>query len=385
MKNFCAIICEFNPFHNGHRYFLEKAKQFSGADFILCIMSGNFTQRGDMCIFDKYTRARHAISGGADCVLELPVSFSVAPADIFAKGAVKIANAIPSVKTLAFGCESGTAENFINAAKILLNESREFKRVFSENSEAGESYIKSLEKAFEADGGEKDFLSSPNNILGVEYTKALCFNKNLDILPIKRMGSGYSDELLGNNFSSATAIRKNIKAPLIKNNVPDFVYADIKTAFTDTEKYENALKLILTRTDAQDLKQIFGCSEGLENRLKAKESALFYKIIDECTNKRYSASRIKRILAANFLGLKANDCTDFLNAPLYLKPLALKKDKKDEILSEFSRSDFPLMLSGSDSLKLSGHAEKCKKLDDFASLQWQTLTEHYYTEKLLLI
>ena len=96
-----AIICEFNPFHNGHRYLLEKAKKLSGADAVLCIMSGNFTQRGEICVLDKYTRAKHAILGGADCVIQLPAPFAVAPAEIFAKGAIKILSSIPEVAFLA--------------------------------------------------------------------------------------------------------------------------------------------------------------------------------------------------------------------------------------------------------------------------------------------
>lgn len=385
MKSFCAIISEFNPFHNGHRYLLEKARALSGADFIACVMSGDFTQRGDIAVLNKYARARHAISGGADCVLALPVSFSVAPAEIFARGAVKIFSAIPSVKTLAFGCESGNKDNFLNAAKILSDESPRFKDVFAASSAAGESYIKSLERAFEADGGEKGFISSPNNILGVEYAKSLKFNKNIDILPIKRIGAGYSDKALGANFSSAAAIRRNINDPLVKYNVPDFVYDDLKYAFKDENKFENALKLILTRTDEKTLKRIFGCGEGLENRLKAKEGEPFLKIIEECTGKRYPAARIKRILTANFLKLFSDECKSFLNSPLYLKPLAVKKEKKDEIFAYLSRSDYPLILSGSDATKLEGQAKLCKELDDFASRQWQAVTGENYTEKLLLI
>ena len=109
----CAVICEFNPFHNGHKYLIEKAKRQSDCDAVLCIMSGNFTQRGEVCIFDKYTRARHAIAGGADCVIQLPAPFAVAPAEIFAKGAIKILSSIPDVTEIAFGCESADFKKFL--------------------------------------------------------------------------------------------------------------------------------------------------------------------------------------------------------------------------------------------------------------------------------
>ena len=110
-----AIICEFNPFHSGHEYLIEQAKRMSGCDAVLCIMSGNFTQRGEMCINGKYIRAKHAILGGADCVIQLPAPFAVAPAEIFASGAVKILSAIPDIKYLAFGCENADLDYYKNA------------------------------------------------------------------------------------------------------------------------------------------------------------------------------------------------------------------------------------------------------------------------------
>ena len=206
-----AIICELNPFHNGHKYLIEKAKEMTGCGAVLCIMSGNFTQRGDMCIADKYARAKHAIFGGADLVIQLPSPFAVAPAEIFAKGAIKILSAIPEVTTLAFGCESGNKQDFINSAKLLIGENEKFKSVLNEKLATGESYVKSYSCAFEACAGKKDLLSKPNNILALEYTKAILrTNANMNILPIKRIGADYNDGELKENFSSASAIRKNL-------------------------------------------------------------------------------------------------------------------------------------------------------------------------------
>ncbi|MDE6075210.1 MAG: nucleotidyltransferase family protein [Clostridia bacterium] len=123
----CAIICEFNPFHNGHAYLLRRARELSGCDAVLCVMSGSFTQRGEICRTDKFLRAKHAVLCGADAVVELPAPFAVAPAEIFARGAVGIISSIPQVKCVAFGCESGSAEDFLNAAKIANGESGLFK------------------------------------------------------------------------------------------------------------------------------------------------------------------------------------------------------------------------------------------------------------------
>ena len=115
----CAIICEYNPFHNGHKYLIDRARELSGCDFILCLMSGSFTQRGEAAILPKFTRAEHAIEGGADCVLQLPALFSVAPAEIFARGAISILKAIPAVSCLAFGSENAAVNDIVRAADIL--------------------------------------------------------------------------------------------------------------------------------------------------------------------------------------------------------------------------------------------------------------------------
>ena len=225
----CAIICEFNPFHNGHKYLIERAKELSGCDAVLCIMSGNFTQRGDICILDKYTRAKHAVLGGADGVIQLPAEFAVAPAEIFARGAVKILSAIPEVTTLAFGCECGKAVDFIESAIILSRESEEFKSELEKNLSTGKSFIKSYAEAFRHEGGNKEIISNPNNILGLEYTKAvLKINPDLAVLPVPRVGAGHKSTELRENYSSASAIRQNMQSPLVLRNLPDYVFDDLK-------------------------------------------------------------------------------------------------------------------------------------------------------------
>lgn len=382
----CGIICEFNPFHNGHKYLLEQVRELSHCDYLICIMSASFTQRGDICIADKYVRAKHAVFGGADCVLELPVSFAVAPAEIFAKGAIKILSNIPHLNTLAFGCERANHDLILSSAKLLLNETAEFKEILNCNLNDGESFIKSYQMAFERCGGCSNLLTQPNNILAIEYTKTILRNKvNIDILPIKRIGSGYGDRELKDNYSSASAIRANFLSPAIKGNVPDYVFSDLKDFSKQQNLYESYLKLILSRTNAEDLKRIYGCSEGLENALKSLENEDFCEIIAKLTSKRYSSSRIKRILCANFLNLYQDDCERYLGSELYLKPLAVKKDCADKILSILSASEYPTVTSGSDKLKLNEAAKECKRSDDFAYAQWQQITGYNSKDKILII
>ena len=382
----CGIICEFNPFHNGHEYLLKEARKLSGCDAVLCIMSGNFTQRGDVCVVEKHTRAKHAVLGGADCVIELPTAFSIAPAEIFASGAVKILSPIPELDTIAFGCESGNESNFLRAAELLNNESETFKAALHAKLDEGESYIKSYAFAFASAGGNAELLSKPNNTLGVEYTKAvLRTKKDIKILPIQRIGSNYNDEELKQNFSSASAIRQNISSPLVKDNVPAFVVDDLNEFNAETERYEDYLRLTLSRTSAEDLAKIYGCKDGLKNALKALQTLPFKQIIDNATSKRFTASRIKRILCANFLNLYQADCEKFLSSDLYISPLAVKKESADKILSALAKSPYPVLTCGTDEKKLCETAKQCKKQDDFAYLQWQQITNANAANKIVIV
>lgn len=359
-----AIICEFNPFHNGHKYLIEQAESKSGCDKILCIMSGNFTQRGEMCVFDKYTRARHAILGGADCVIQLPAPFAVAPAEIFAAGAVKILSAIPEVTKLAFGCENGDIESFKTSANFLIDESNKFKRVLEKKLKDGESYIKSYASAFEECGGDSSIVQNPNNILGLEYTKSLLrLRSDIEILPLKRTGAGYKDCSLCDNFSSASAIRKNLGDKQVEGNVPPYVFGDLRHA-SCTQDYDNYLKHCLFMTGADELRQVYGCSEGLENKLKSLENCDIDTIMKGATSKRYSSSRVRRILCANALNCKQADTEKFLQSDLYLKILAVKKHCADEMLSVLSKSTYPL-LTGIDDSNLAATAKQCFEKDKY--------------------
>lgn len=380
----CAIICEFNPFHNGHKYLLEQARDLCGCDKILCLMSGSFTQRGEICIQSRSVRARHAVLGGADAVLELPVAFSVAPAEVFAKGAIKLLSSIPDVCTLAFGCENDDKQEFLRAAELLNNESPEFKAELEKGLKNGDSHIVSYRNAFVKSGGNASLTDKPNNVLGLEYTKAILRSKsNIDILPIKRTGADFSDGALRENFSSAKAIRQNLNSELIKNNVPDFVLND-KLYDSQTE-FGDCMRLVLTRTEAEKLCDIYGCGEGLENRLKSLELLTFDEIIESATTKRYSSSRIRRILSANFLNLKKSSCEKFLSAPLYLKPIAVKKDCADELLAALSKSPFPVLTTGSGKLLLENTALECLECDEFAYNQWLAVTHFNKRENGLIL
>lgn len=336
----CVIICEFNPFHNGHKYLIGQAKKLTGCGAVVCVMSGSFTQRGEICRTDKFLRAKHAVLCGADAVIELPAPFAVAPAEIFARGAVKIIAALPNVKYLTFGCEScgdggnWSAADFAGAAEILCNESVEFKSALNAGLNGGDSYIRAYSAAFEKCGGAKALLSSPNNILGVEYAKAvLKSGKDIRLAPVKRVGAGYSDERLDGTYSSAHGIRLNAGNPEIKQSMPECSYADFTSSRDNTARFEQMAVDCLFMCDKNNLKRVYGCTEGLENRLKSLSFGNgFETIVGLAASKRYSKARIRRILCGNLLGVYSDDTEKFLQSDLNANILAVKKERADELL-----------------------------------------------------
>ncbi len=386
---FCAVICEYNPFHNGHRYQLNEIRARSGCDKILCLMSGNFTQRGEAAILGKYQRARHAVECGADLVLELPAAFSVSSAELFAKGAVHILGSIPSVTTLAFGCESGDKESFLAAAQATLNESKEFKAALKENMKGGTSYIRARNAAVLAfhDEIDESLLSAPNNVLGTEYCRAILAEKvKIDPLPIIRIGGRYADTSLFKNFSSATALRACLKEDTrkarkaLKRNVPEHVLDDLKNA--KDLPFEQACFCALAAAEAEDVADCPDCSEGLENRLKsmARYNPEYDAALAKIVSKRYTLSRLKRILTQNFLGVYLKDVRSYVQSQLYYKVLAVKKTDAENLLGELSKGEFPSVVRKSDYNLLKKDARDCFETDIYANDMYNALSGEYTGE-----
>jgi predicted nucleotidyltransferase len=335
-------------------------------------MSGSFTQRGNAAILDKFTRAKHAILAGADVVLELPAPFASAPAEIFAKGAIKIADSLNCDNTLAFGCE--TPADFLTIAKSLLDENYSFKNILEENLKEGNSFAKSYCTAASMSDIPQEILAKPNNILAVEYAKAIFEQQsNIQMLPIQRLGSGYNDGSLKENYSSATAIRANLKDEIIAANVPQYVFDDLKSSSYDKRAYEYILHYALLSADINKLKDTFGCAEGLESKIKNISNMSTEDIIKECTSKRYSSSRIRRILLNNALNFSAKQTLSFLQGDLYLKPLAINAEKKNDILSLLGNAKYPLAIRQMDLTKLSTGAKSCFDKSTFTDGVWDIM------------
>ena len=372
----CAIICEYNPFHNGHLYHLGAAKQATGADFVVCIMSGNFVQRGEAATMGKYARARHAVLAGADAVIELPVVFSTSSAEFFAQGAVKLSGAIPEVEALCFGVENGNEKDFFRAAEMLEREPAKVSDDIRRRMKKGESYIKARAGAWaeatgleSADSCEKTFplslLTAPNNILGVEYARAIrSRQKTIRLFPIQRIGSGYSEETLRADYPSATALRAALeRGERLSDGVPEYVRGDLPlTLENDLEALE---KLALLQRSAEDIKSVLDCSEGLENALKRAAEENVKDIARALTSKRYTTSRLRRVLLQNLLGISEAFIRESFASPLYLRLLAVRKGRED-VLSALGRSAYPILSRSGDEQRLQGTARACAEKERFA-------------------
>ncbi len=385
----CAVICEYNPFHNGHRYQLSEIRAKSGCDKILCLMSGNFTQRGEAAVLGKYTRARHAVECGADVVLELPAAFAVSSAELFARGAVHILGSIPSVTTLAFGCENGDKDSFLLAANATLNESKEFKAALKENMKGGTSYIRARNAAVLAfhDEIDESLLSAPNNVLGTEYCRAILAEKfQIEPMPIPRVGGGYADTSLFKNFSSATALRACLKEDsrkarkALKRNVPEQVLEDLQNA--KELPFETAAMCALSSTPADEVAACPDCSEGLENRLKsmARYNPEYHSVLQKIVSKRYTLSRLKRILMQNFLGVRLKDVRSYAESSLYYNVLAVKKTDAEALFGELAQGKYPSIIRKSDFNLLKKDALDCFERDVYANDLYNALSGAYTNE-----
>ena len=364
----CSAICEYNPFHLGHLKHLNYIKENLNPDYTVIFMSGNFTQRGEGAILDKYTRAIHAIKAGADIVIELPTVFALSNAEIFAKGGVKLINSLPKPNDICFGTETNDLNGLISVAKELSIESDDFKKVLKRELDNGEPLVKARITALkESTNGNVDlsFVNSPNNILAIEYVKAILENNyDLSIKPIKREGDNYNSAKIQKDCPSALAIRQAIKDGKInktKNFVPNFVYKDLPKTLPSFDK---EIIFSLLKQSKTDISKITDCSEGLENKIKAliKDNYTLDDLLFKLKSKRYTEARLKRILYSSMLNITKDFTLKCLNSDLYLKVLAVNKNKEN-ILSDLSQSKYPLITRKSDVNKLSGVALDCFNKD----------------------
>ncbi|PXW92621.1 putative nucleotidyltransferase [Streptohalobacillus salinus] len=319
-----GLIVEYNPFHNGHLYHIEESLKKSNAEVVIAVMSGQFLQRGAPAIVDKFTRAKMAIDHGCDLVIELPTIFATQHSDIFSTAALTLLNKC-QIDHLIFGSESGDIDalmglqNKLDANRSAINQS------IKPYLDDGLNYPLAYQKAVVALGLQSDEKSTPNNILGLGYIKARnAINPDITIGTIKRKQAAYHDGVLQTPISSATAIRNSLfeetKQP--ETAMPKKAYHDLISYRTQTGRYHSwdlyypYIKYRLLTDDLSELRTIQGMDEGIEYRLvrAAKQATTFTEFLKMIHTKRYTHTRISRLLVQLLLSIKAVDVESQLNA-----------------------------------------------------------------------
>ena len=371
--NVVGIIAEYNPFHFGHKYHLNMAKKISNSQYSIAIISGSFVQRGEPSMVDKWTKAKMAIDNGVDLVIELPFIFATQSAELFAYGAVSLLDKLNIVDFLAFGSEINQINALHPIAKILAEEPPLYKENLKKHLNLGFSYpvacTRALQKFFDKYKHEKvnDYiiekaLSSPNTILSVEYLKSLIkLNSKIKPISIERIGSQYNEVKLNHKIASATAIREKILKNNNLNDIKDHMpyetyinllkYLDKYKGFNSLYNYNHIIHYLLRIENNKKISNIINVETGLDNRIidKSNQYNNMDSFIQSISSKRYTKSRIKRILVHLMMWLDKNTFNQLhAHHPSYVRILA-SNQKGFEIINMIKkRSKIPIIVKYSD-------------------------------------
>ncbi len=326
-----AVIAEYNPFHNGHLKQLRSAKRETNADALVVVMSGSFTQHGDLCIADKYTRANWAIQAGADLVIELPTVYSLSTAKNFACGALKTLSMLGEY-TLSFGTEADELQDLNMAAEFMASESRDMSNLLKGYLNEGYSVAKSRTMALDKIRPDiANMLQSPNNILAVEYMKAgVNYNSKVDFHSVERKPDD------NKKYHSSTKIRNLIaQNEDVSKFIPPFVNLE---NCIDITKYNTISTYAMKAMSAQELKDLANISEGMENRIYQSNFNSYEEFLT-LTSKRYTRSTIKRIAATATVGVTKELVALANEQKPYCTVLAFKPSKKKALFKLLAESD----------------------------------------------
>lgn len=383
-----GLITEYNPFHNGHQYHIEKARELTNADAVIIVMSGNFVQRGTPAIMPKHLRAEAALKAGASLILELPVCYASGSAEFFAYGAISLLHKLGCVDSICFGSECGDIETLQNLAKIISKEPTEYKKFLNHYLKEGNSFPLARQKAM------KDYLQNeqldsvlgePNNILGIEYLKAL-YRLNSKITPytIKRISSNYHDEHLQEHFSSASAIRKKVfesEFSKLESQIPSSSISMFENFYqirypVCVNDFSLLLKYKLLSENKLSLQEYADVSEELANRIinRLNDYMNFEQFCELLKTKEVTYSRISRALIHILLNIKKYDYTEIE----YARMLGFRKEDAF-VLSEIKKnSTIPLISKLGSVNSLSESANNMFDMDIFASNLYESIITHKF-------
>lgn len=375
--NFCGIICEFNPFHNGHKYIIEQAKKISGQN-VICLMSGDFVQRGAASIENKYERAKKAIFNGANAVLELPTIYACSNAENFAMGAIRIFNKL-GITTLAFGIENTKLELLKKIAKLKFENSEKFQNAFKNEIQNGINYNTALKRSIANTLNNQnifEILNKPNNILAIEYlTAMLKTNSKIKPIAINRCDNGYYSESEKDEFMSASQIRKNI---FDGKNIDKYIPKNAKiNNFFDKNAINclNSMQILKIRTStSKQLSILYDYNEGIEYRVikLAKTCRNLEQLKQNVVTPRYREQRVNKLLIYPILNITSDLVKKSFTCKPVVKLLAIhKKDKT--LLSNFNKHKISIISNNNDYSNLSITQKKIISIDLNASEIYQSI------------
>ncbi len=384
-----GLIVEYNPFHNGHLYHLKKSIEETNATHTIAIMSGNFLQRGEPALFDKYTRAYAAVKNGVDLVIELPTMFACQSAEIFSHGAIATLNSLNCVDYICFGSEEGDVNILKTISKILVDEPNEFKIYFKKYLDDGMlfptarslalfDYINKFNILNISKERLLDILNSSNNILGLEYIKSILkLKSNIKPYTITRVQSKYNSETIESNICSATAIRKQLKdfnnidsiSSVVPSNTFDTLKDKINNNFNPMfdDNYFEILSSIILR-DINILNTYFEVNEGIENKIYQSifTSSSLDDLKESIKSKRYTMTKVKRTLNNILLGITKNDMNNIKNIDSvpYVRILAFN-DKGREIIKNIKNNSDVNIINKFSNISFSKNDKIFKTLIDY--------------------
>ena len=354
MSEVLGIIGEYNPFHNGHLYHIAKSKEETGAQYVVCVISGNFVQRGDTSIINKWAKAKMALEGGADLVIELPTIYSISSAENFAEGAIKILNSLKIVDTISFGMEANDVSILNNIANVLYAEPKEYTTMLAHELQKGNSFPKARENALLMYLNDikkyANVLSGSNNILGIEYLKTLKRTKsNITPVGIKREKVLYKDQYMVDEFASATAIRRMLMTRQfddVRKSIPKTSYKilgeELKQGHyvLDLFKFEKEILYQLRKMTVEEIKKLPDVSEGLENSIKnaADSCNSLNELINIVKSKRFTQTRIMRILLYALLEIDKKQMETSRKIIPYTRVLGMN-EKGRQLISEITKAN----------------------------------------------
>lgn len=322
MSKVLGIIAEYNPFHNGHLLHLEKSKKICDAQYSICVMSGNFVQRGNTSIVNKWVKAEMALKSGVDLVLELPTVYSISSAENFAEGAIKLLNSLKIVDTVSFGSENSDINVLNRISSVLQEEPKQYLEFLNSELKKGLSFPKARENAILLYlNNEKylNILNQPNNTLAIEYLKALKkYKSHISPISVKREKVFYNSNCIVDEYASATAIRNmiiNEQFNDIRKVVPvssyNLLMKEIEEGHLviDISKFEKEILYAIRSLSADDIKNFPEVTEGLENAIKNASNSCnnLSELINMVKSKRYTQTRIQRILLYILLNITKKD------------------------------------------------------------------------------